>query len=133
MGRAAAGYVNYKEGGVGPVEKQIVPLAQRGLFRTYAATLLEGPPIEAKLRVSLALVLLLRYDDVKKRYPHHRLIVEMKAAMLKCNVEENMFNGWITRTQLYNTEANKSGLSLAQVISILYKMYTFALYKLYRS
>lgn len=123
MGRAAAGYVNYKEGGVGPVLNKIVPLAERAQFHIFAATLLEGPPLDPKLRVSFALVLLLRYDAVKSSNPGHRLLVEIRGAMIKCRIHESVFNAWVTSSQMFNTEANKSGLSLQQVIFNLYYEY----------
>ncbi len=116
VGRAAAGYANHKEGGVGPVLKKIIPLADRHLFRIYADRLLEGPPIQSTLRMSLALVLLLHYNAVQAAYPDHRLIVAMKTAMHHCSIAEGMFNRWIISARLYHNEVNKGGLSLSQVI-----------------
>lgn len=124
MGRAAAGYVNFKEGGVGPVLLRIIPLAERMLFKIYASTLLQGPAIDSALQASLVLTLLLHHEEVSLEYPQHRLIIEMRHALTKCNISEAMFAGWIQRTKQFNSEANKSGLTLSQV----WILYTSTIY-----
>lgn len=111
-----AGYENYKEGGVGPVFLKVIPLAERRQFKMYAATLLEGPDIEPTVRLALTMALLLRYEDVKADYPDHRLLIEMKTALQKCNIAEALFLSWITRVKEYNKIANKGCLTLSQVI-----------------
>lgn len=118
VGRAAAGYTNYREGGVGPVAHRIIPLVERASFRMFAATLLEGPPIAPPLRLSLALVLLLHHPAVKAEYPNHRLVLEMNHARVKCAISEVQFNNWITSTEKYNSDANKRGLTLSQVYNL---------------
>lgn len=120
MGRAAAGYANYKEGGVGPVFARIVPLAERVSFKMYAATLLQGPAITPPLRVSLTLVLLLHHESVVAEYPNHRLVIAMKQAAQQCSVPDVQFTRWVLSTKQFNSEANNRGLTLSQVY-ILYR------------
>lgn len=112
--------MNYKEGGVGPVIARIIPLAERNIFKMYAATLLQGPAMAPALRVSLALVLLLHHEAFVAEYPTHRLAVEMQHALVKCSVSEIQFAKWVQSCKHFNSEANKRGLTLSQVYN-LYK------------
>ena len=115
VGRAVAGYTNYREGGVGPVVARVIPVAERALFKMYAATLLEGPPVEPALRMSLALVLLLHYDSVSDEYPNHRLVLEIQHTASRCSISNAMFSGWVTNTKHFNKESNTCGLTMHQV------------------
>lgn len=97
---------------------RIIPVAERALFRMYAATLLEGPPIATPLCMSLVLVLLLHHDTFNSEYPDHRLVTEMRLALVKCNVGEGMFTGWVKLTKQFNVDVNKAGLTLSQVYNL---------------
>jgi hypothetical protein len=98
-----------------PALSRIIEVEDSAKFILFARRLLAGPPIEERLRAHLALVLLLRHDNVQRDYPGHRLVICVETAAAQCGVEHALLRRWISATADYFRQANNRALSLAQV------------------
>lgn len=76
---------------------------------------IEGPPIEESLALTMVLVLLLRYKDVEEQYPQHRLLNAIATAAQEVNLEFGTVEAWVNSIKKSWVEVNESSLSIAQV------------------
>ena len=93
-----------------------LPVAERSRFRAFAMRVLEGPPIEESLLLTMAMVLLLRFKDVEDLFPQHRLLHAITTAAQEVNTDVGTVEVWAACIRKSWIDVNESSLSIAQVL-----------------
>lgn len=80
--------------------------------------MLEGPPLEDSLALTMVMVLLLRYKDVEEQFPQHRLLQAITTASQEVNIDGTTLHRWVASVRKTWIDVNDSSLSIAQVIYV---------------
>jgi hypothetical protein len=105
VGRIISGWTHAHVGGIAP-SIEAIPKNEQRVFESYSVDLMGG--LASSMRLTLVLILLLRYEDLKASYPQHVILMKMEG---KRRVSPETLQRWSVLVKKDFIQRNATSLS----------------------